>query len=235
MHAADSDDRIETAFRQSYVSKTYLKDDAVRLSVKDGIITLTGTVEDDAHKALAQETAANLPGVTKVDNQLATKAEATTISADAWIVRKLRLALVFHRNVSASGTTITAKDGIVTLTGEAASSAQRDLTGEYAKDIDGVKGVKNEMTIAKLPEAATRTAAEMVDDASIAAQVKTAFATYRSTSALKTAVTVRDGEVDLTGIASNAAEKALVTKLVEDIHGVKSVKNQMTIARPVGK
>lgn len=235
MQASEGDDRIEAAFKQSYVFKTYLKDDSVKPVAKDGTVTLTGTVEDESHKLLAQETAANLPGVTKVDNQLATKAEVTTLSADAWIVRKLRLALVFHRNVSASSTTITAKDGVVTLTGEAASSAQRDLTGEYAKDIEGVKGVKNEMTIAKMPDPVNRTAAEMVDDASIAAQVKMAFTTHRSTSSLKTAVSVRNGEVGLTGVASNAAEKALVTKLVEDIHGVKSVKNQMTIADPAGK
>jgi hyperosmotically inducible protein len=35
--------------------------------------------------------------------------------------------------------------------------------------------------------------------------------------------------VTLSGKAGNAAEKDLVTKLVNDIKGVKSVKNEMTI------
>jgi hyperosmotically inducible protein len=37
--------------------------------------------------------------------------------------------------------------GIVTLQGEATSQAQKDLTTEYANDVNGVKGVKNRMTI----------------------------------------------------------------------------------------
>jgi osmotically-inducible protein OsmY len=227
--ASDTDDRIESSFEKTYVYKTYLKDDTVAAEAKDGVVTLTGTVADESHRALAQDTAAGLPGVTSVDNQLTTAAEAAAESADTWIGRKLKLALLFHRNVSYSATTIEVKEGVVTLTGEAASAAQKALTTEYAQDIDGVKSVKNEMTVAAVPVPAERTAGEKIDDASITAQVKMALLNRRSTSAIKTGVTTRDGKVALTGIAKNAAEKALVTKLVTDIKGVTSVDNQMTI------
>jgi osmotically-inducible protein OsmY len=56
---------------------------------------------------------------------------------------------------------------------------------------------------------------------------------HRSTSALKTKVETTDGVVTLSGIAKNAAEKSLVTKLVTDIDGVTSVINNMSIAVPV--
>ena len=52
---------------------------------------------------------------------------------------------------------------------------------------------------------------------------------HRSTSALKTRVETTDGVVTVSGIAKNAAEKSLVTKLVTDICGVTSVVNNMTI------
>jgi hyperosmotically inducible periplasmic protein len=52
---------------------------------------------------------------------------------------------------------------------------------------------------------------------------------HRSTSALKTKVETTDGVVTLSGIAKNAAEKSLVTKLVTDVNGVSSVVNNMTI------
>jgi osmotically-inducible protein OsmY len=39
----------------------------------------------------------------------------------------------------------------------------------------------------------------------------------------------------LTGVAKNDAEKSLVTKLVTDIQGVTSVKNQMTVEKPMTK
>ena len=54
------------------------------------------------------------------------------------------------------------KDAVVTLRGEASSIAQKELTSEYAKDIDGVKEVKNEMTVAATPEPAERTAGEKI-------------------------------------------------------------------------
>jgi len=83
--------------------------------------------------------------------------------------------------------------------------------------------------VAGTPETAGQTAGEMIDDASITAQVKLALLTHRSTSAIKTKVKTLDGAVTLTGMAKNAAEKSLVTKLVNDIHGVTRVKNKMTV------
>lgn len=229
LRASESDDRIEASFKKSYVYQTYLKDDAVKTEAKEGVVTLTGTVSEESHKALAQETVAGLPGVTRVDNQLATKAEAAAENADTWIGRKVKLTLLFHRNVNAGKTVVEVKDGIVTLKGEAANMAQKELTAEYANDIEGVNSVKNEMTVATTPEPAERTVGEKMDDASITAQVKTALSTHRSTSSTKSKVETRDGEVVLTGIAKNVAEKALVSKLVADIQGVTSVKNQMTV------
>jgi osmotically-inducible protein OsmY len=125
------------------------------------------------------------------------------------------------------------KDGVVTLQGEASSMAQKELTTEYAKDIDNVKEVKNNMTIAKTPAIPSETVGDKIDDASITAEVKSSLLSHHSTSALKTSVETTDGVVTLTGIAKNAAEKTLVTKLVTDINGVNSVINNMTIGAPV--
>jgi hyperosmotically inducible protein len=228
-------DRIESLFKKTYIYETYLKDDAVKTEDKNGVVTLTGTVAWEYHKALAQETVASLPGVIRVDNRLATKAEVAAASADTWIGRKVKLALLFHRHVNAGKTTIEVKDGLVTLKGEASSMAQKELTGEYAKDIEGVKEVMNQMTLATTPEVAERTAYEKMDDASVTAQVKMALITHRSTSSVNTRIETRNGDVTLTGIAKNAAEKSLVTKLVTDIHGVTSVKNQMTVGEAMAK
>ena len=229
LQASEADDRIEDSFKKSFVYQTLLKEDAIDTDVKDGVVCLKGTVADEFHKAQAEETAANQIGVIKVDSKLVTKAEAAADNADEWIGRKVKLALLFHRNVSIRKTTVEVKDGIVTLTGEASSLAQKELTTEYAGDVEGVKSVKNAMTVAATPEVTPRTEGEKIDDASVTAQVKTALWTHRSTSAMKTKVVTRNGVVTLTGIARNAAEKALVTKLVTDTLGVESVNNEMTI------
>ena len=224
---ASKDSRIELSAKQSYIFTTYLQGDDIKIESKDGAVTLTGTVANNHHKSLAQETVAGLPDVKSVDNKLEVKGTPPAENSDAWISTKVKTTLLFHRSVSAV-TEVDTKDGIVTLQGEANSQAQKDLTTEYAKDIEGVKDVKNEMTVTKTPKT-KRTAGEKIDDASITAQVKMTLLYHRSTSAINTKVATRKGVVTLSGKAGSAAEVKLATKFANDVNGVKSVKNRMTI------
>ena len=136
---------------------------------------------------------------------------------------------MFHRSVSANTTEVDVKDGIVTLRGDASSQAKKELTTEYDKDVEGVKDVNNEMTVSKTSEMTMARVGGKIDDASITAQVKIALLLHRSTSALSTKVETNDGVVTMYGKASNTAEKNLVTKLANNVNGVKNVKNRMTI------
>jgi len=229
VHATNLDDRIESSARESYIFKTYLKDDDINIQSKDGAVTLTGLVSEESHKALARETVSGLPGVTSVDNRLEVKGVPPAPSSDALLMDKVKSALMFHRSVSAEETEVDVKDGIVTLRGTATSQAQKDLTTEYAKDVEGVKDVNNEMTVVKTGEKTPQTIVEKIDDASITAQVNIALLFHRSTSFLHTTVRTNRGVVTVGGKARNLAEIDLVNKLVTDIKGVKSVNNRMTI------
>ncbi|HRH98169.1 MAG TPA: BON domain-containing protein [Prosthecobacter sp.] len=228
LNATETDDRIVSAAQNSYVFKTFLIDDAIRTESKEGAVTLTGTVHEDSHKQIAQETVASLPGVTSVNNQIEVKDSAPEQS-DTWLYLKVKGTLAYHSSVSGYNTQVELKQGVVTLTGETASEAQKELTTAYARDVDGVKDVKNEMTVVAATTRPKETLAEMIDDASITAQVRMALLTHRSTSAFKTTVTTTAGVVTVGGSAKNAAEKELVTKLVTDINGVKSIVNNMVV------
>jgi len=227
-HASKTDSRIESSAKDSYVFKTYLKDDNIKIDSKDGAVTLTGSVASEYHKTLAQETLAGQTGVKSVENKLEIKGDSPVANSDEWIRNKVKVTLLFHRSVSASKTEVDVKDGIVTLRGEAANQAQKDLTTEYANDVEGVKDVKNELTVAKT-SGEKKTVGEKIDDASITAQVKMALLFHRSTSAIGTKVETKNGVVTLNGKASNKAELDLVNKLANDIHGVQKVTNRMTI------
>jgi osmotically-inducible protein OsmY len=234
-HASSkTDNRIETSARKSYVFKTYLKGDDIKIQSRDGVVTLTGSVLEESHKSLAQETVAELPGVKKVDNRLEVKGDRPAVNSDLWLATKVKTTLLFHRNVNAVKTEVSVKDAIVTLRGEAASMAQKELTTEYAKDVEGVKDVKNEMSVsgASTSAASTKkheTVGEKIDDASITAQVKITLLSHRSTSAVSTKVKTKHGVVTVSGKAGNAAEMDLVTKLASDVKGVKKVTNRMTV------
>jgi len=221
LFASDTDDKIESSFKKSYVYKTYLKDEHIAIDSKDGAVTLSGDVLDESHKPMAQNTAEALPGVKSVENNIVIKND----KSDTWLKMKVQTALVFHSNVNARKTEVSVKNGVVTLKGKANSQAQKELTAEYAKDVEGVKGVKNEMTIAKSDD----TIGEKIDDASITAQVKMTLMMHKSTGVIRTSVTTKNGVVTLSGQAKNDAERDLVTKLAEDVEGVNSVVNKMTI------
>lgn len=228
VHASEMDSRIESSAKQSYVFKTYLQGDDIKIQSREGVVTLTGMVSEESHKSLAQDTVAGLPGVKNVDNRLEVKGESPAKNSDAWLTTKVKSTLLFHRSVSAATTEVDVKDGIVTLRGEAASEAQKELTTEYAKDVEGVKDVINEMTVAKTLKT-KQSLGEKIDDASITAQVKMTLLYHRSTSALNTKVETNNGMVILNGKAKNAAELDLATKLANDVNGVKGVENRMVI------
>lgn len=225
--ASEMDQNIESSARNSYVFKKYLRDDAIKAKSMDGIVTLTGTVTEESHKSLAQETVANLPGVKSVDNQLSLKGPAE--ESDGWISMQVKYSLLYNRHVSGMNTQVFVTDGIVTLRGEAGNQAQKDLAGEYAKDIKGVKDVKNEMTIAQIPSEPKQTMGDKIDDASITAQVKMALLTHHSTSVFKTGVETNNGVVTLSGKANSAAAKEMAAKVANDVNGVTSVINNMTV------
>ena len=216
------DNKIEDAAKASYNYRTVLEGH-VQVKASDGVVTLTGTVQDKGDKDLAADTVGNLPGVVSVNNQIKVE-PAFPEKSDAWMAFKIRSRLLVKGNVSATNTKVEVKDGNVLLTGTADNIAQKELTTAYAKDIDGVKSVKNAIVVTDKP-----TLAEKIDDASITSQVKYALLTHKSTSALKTKVVTSDGVVLVTGEAASDAEKALVTKLAKDVRGVNSVSNYMTV------
>ena len=232
VRASQTDDRIQSSAKDSYVFRTELRDDSININSNNGMVTLTGTVSEDSQKSLAQDTVESLPGVKSVDNQLAIKGDQPAENSDGWLGMKVKSALFFNRNVSAVNTEVDVADGIVTLKGQADSQAQKDLTGEYAKDIDGVKGVNNQMTVGETVNQPAQNKDNKVDDASITAQIKMAFLTHHSTSAFKTGVETTDGVVTLSGNAANGAAKDMATKVASNINGVTSVVNNMTINNP---
>ncbi len=223
--ASDMDSRIESAAESSYNYKTVLHND-VKVKSVDGVVTLTGTVDDKSNTDLAEDTVSNLPGVVRVDNEI-TVSDKYAEHSDGWIAFKIKSSLLVHSNVSATDTQVEVRDGMVTLTGKASNQAQKDLTELYAKQVADVKSVTNDITV--IPPVDQRTMSENIDDASITSEVKMSLLGHRSTSAVHTKVETKDGVVTLTGTASNDAEKTLDGKMAEGVRGVRSVVNDIEV------
>lgn len=217
-----SDAKIESAARYSYNFRTVLANQ-VKVSVDHGQVTVYGTVPDMEARALAVDTVENIPGVTGVTNNIMVQLDKPERS-DQWMALQIRGRLLAKANVNATTTTVAVQDGIATLGGTAANPAEKELAGRYAGEIAEVKSVQNNIVVNNQPVFTAR-----VDDASITSLVKLALLSHKSTSALKTKVTTLNGGVHVTGVAADEAEKSLVTELAQDVRGVASVTNDMTI------
>jgi hyperosmotically inducible periplasmic protein len=156
---------------------------------------------------------------------------------DPWITTKVKAELAAHKDVSAIHTKVTTNDGVVTLTGRVRSTAEKELAGRYAEEVEGVKNVDNRLVVAGPKrgesrvekEGAGSAALDNLDDASITGRVKSALAAHRGTSALHTDVDTTDGKVRLTGTASTDAEKTLAEKVTKKVKGVRSVQNDIEV------
>jgi len=99
VHASKMDSRIEKTARQSYIFKTFLQYDDIKIESKDGNVTLTGIVADNFNKSLAGETMASIAGVRSVDNRLEIKGSSPIANSDAWLHDKVKGTLMFHMTI----------------------------------------------------------------------------------------------------------------------------------------
>ena len=59
----------------------------------------------------------------------------------------MRFALLSHQATSVLKTKVSTTDGIVAISGEASSEAEKSLVTKLAEDVRGTKSVSNEMTV----------------------------------------------------------------------------------------
>ncbi|MBF0362389.1 MAG: BON domain-containing protein [Oligoflexia bacterium] len=233
-YVSKKDAQIETATKNSFVFQNYLRDEIVNINSKDGVVTLSGTVSGEIQKYLAKQTVEEIGGVRRVEDYLKIKNEntGTTANHNFMLRENVKNVLLFHHNINTDDIKITdviINDGIVTINGSVSNHAQKELIGEYIKDVEGVKNINNNIVVLKKDVSNVDSLRGKIDDASITAQVKAALLFHRSTSAIETKVKTIGGIVTVSGKAKNIAERDLVTKLVKDIKGVTSTKNHMTI------
>lgn len=234
------DRQIEQAAESSY-NYRFALERRVKIRVDDGVATLTGKVSSDEQCRIAADTVANMPGVVGVNNQLKIKGERE--GSDDMIALKVRSRLLVKANVSLVDTRVDVKDGVVFLKGKADDEAQKELTEEYAKDIDGVRAIRNELVVSDDEDREARRVVhsrrdivcEKLDDSSITAQVKYELYVHKTTRDLKVSVATTNGHVVLSGEAMSETEKDSATRLAKSVRDVESVENDLVVHKMLAR
>lgn len=219
-----NDRRMETAAKSSYIYHTVLQG-RVKASAEFGVLTLTGSVEDQTERLLAEDLARSLQWVEGIENKIILLPSYREKS-DPWIRLKILARLRLRAGVNADTTSVVVMDGMVTLTGTVFGERQKALTGQIADEIVGVHHVRNNLLLTP-PAAGETVPAEEVDDPSLVAQVLAALRAHEPTRSAVARVTAEAGEVRIIGQAESDEQKVLVTQYARQVRGVRSVINTM--------
>ncbi len=140
---------------------TNLNNFDINTDVKNGKVILTGKVDSDLDKELAEELVLSLDGVNDVDNELTVvknpdmhrkdmKSDMNDTESDltdAKISTVITTRYLFSSEVGGTDIDVDTDNGVVTLKGTVESEAEKQLAINIAKNAEDVHNVVDELTI----------------------------------------------------------------------------------------
>jgi osmotically-inducible protein OsmY len=159
--AADhSDAWITTKVKSTLAAHKDVSAVHTKVRTTGGVVTLSGKAGTMAEKELAERYARGIDGVADVHNRIVVMPARTGHEDrrgagsrmldnidDSSITGRVKAALAGDRATSALSTSVETNDGAVTLTGTAASDAEKTLAERLARDVKGVKSVDNRIEV----------------------------------------------------------------------------------------
>lgn len=191
----------------------------VGVEVHSGVITLTGTVSSWAKKVAAEEAAHRVSGVLDVANDMTVKIPGTARD-DTEIAAAVRAALRWDVFVPDDKIQSTVTGGFVTLKGEVDMYAQRDDAGRAVRNLSGVHGVLNQITVGSRD----------VTPAILRSAIQSALERHADRDAAKIQIDVQGGHVTLYGDVHSWPERQAVLGAVKGTRGVENVLDRLRIA-----
>ncbi|MGQ8364916.1 BON domain-containing protein [Glaciecola sp. 1036] len=128
----------------------------INTDVEDGVVTLTGKVDNDVDKELASELILGIDGVARVDNMLTVTRvhsdemdddDEMTAFTDAKIGTVIKSRYLFNSEVPGMDIDVDVENKEVTLNGKVKSKEISQLAEQIAKNANDVSKVVNNLTI----------------------------------------------------------------------------------------
>jgi osmotically-inducible protein OsmY len=196
----------------------------LKVKVSQGLITLYGTVNSQVEKTEAGYKASEVPGVTKVQNELVVDFPQTR--PDPQIQQDVHSTL--QRDVYLTGfpITVTVNNGYVNLQGNVATLYQEERAFQDALKVWNVKGVENHLQINPWENGSLRQKAPYYSDTEIQQAVENALMQdLRITDPYHIEIDVSYGHVTLRGSVPNMLQRRYAARDVQNIVGVVAVTN----------
>lgn len=161
---------------------------------------------------------------------IARAADDSERHSDIWLKASLVTTYTLNQHLNPFDIDVDVKDGVATLRGSVDSSVDKDLAGELAKGVDGIREVDNRLQIQDGSGAGSSNAfMQRVNDANITAKVKSQLLWNSNTQGMRIDVDTDGGVVSLRGEVASAAEADLAAQIARNTSGVKRVDNQLSV------
>jgi osmotically-inducible protein OsmY len=215
-----TDVHVETDVRDEIFWDGRVDAREVAVDVRDGVVTLRGTVGSFGEKRAAADAARRIAGVVDVDNELEVRILDRHDRRDAELRGQVLQVLAWNAFVPDTvGATV--DDGVVRLRGTTRSQFQRTEAEAAVRNMNGVEDIVNEIELDAGP-----TAGEVKD------RIEQAFRRNAALDARDVAVESAGGKVTLRGAVRSWGEHDAALEAAWAAPGVTAVDDRLEIAYP---
>lgn len=214
----DLDDRdITLAVESRLLVEDAVPSHRIDVSTQNGVVTLSGSVNHYYTKLLAKMATESVKGVVGVLDHVEVQ---STDRLDSRIRSDVVSELMQDPVTDAFDIDVNVEEGVVTLTGEVDSYAEKTLAESVAAKVHGVTDVTNQLTYDLIRDRS---------DAEIQLEVRSRLRANASINSGLLSVTVDDGQVTLAGSTASRVEKTAAAAEAWTVPGVQSVTNNIEV------
>ena len=198
---------------------TRVRESEVGVHVRDGVVTLTGAVENYGQKVAAARAAHRVRGVLDVADELMVHLPSGDEITDSELAQAVRRALEWDALVDDRRITSTVSSGFVTLDGEVDTLAQREDAHRAVRRLKCVRGVADKIRIKPV----------RADSAKVRQRIEQALERRAEREAERIHVAVQDGVATLTGRVHSWQERDSVVGSAAHAPGVHTVNDHLRV------